>query len=142
MRYFVATKPFLSSPFRYFTMLNNIGCSRVISFSNREHANSFREYVILHKHKYNTWPIIDASDNKTYSVKTDSLFPKHVIEKHVHIIGWNEEDVQDVCSTVNVINATYFDYNETNNTMSLRVFDEGIDCRDISKFRLKLEHYL
>ena len=122
-------------------MKNKSGCSRIIAFCNREHAEQFREYVIYHRSHFNMWPIVDASNSVTYTEKQTPNPTVERISKHVLISSMNDDDV-DTAQHVNFVHATHFEYNKETNVLSLKGYEDFVQKIDIEKIRSTLERYL
>ena len=143
MLYLIASKPYKSSPCRYFHINNSSGAPRTLTFIDKTHAEKFRTYMIDYRFTHCEWPYIDASTQTYTNCSNCSIHhSKDMIGRHINIIGWLDDDINDRSHNTTSIVCHTFDYNEENLYFSIKASERCEHTTDPSVLRFKLENYL
>ena len=144
MLYFIASKPFYHSSSRYFNVRNSVGAARTLAFSERNHAQSFRDYLVAYRREFCTWPYIDASRKHYYDGQrcaNKKHHSKESISRHVHVIGWDIDEHIVSATNANILTGVHFTYDADTYNFTLKGYD-ATTISEPSKFRFTLEHII
>ena len=143
MKYLVGIKTLKTSPYKYFTMKNKSGVSRLIAFSERNTAEKFKDYISQYRFKYNVWPQLDATLSESYV--HDSCSSKHSLEKINRLLNVVETDEEylialSVQHNVDSIITNSFEYSyDDTSKIKMKGYDQSL-IKDINLFRINLEY--
>ena len=143
MKYFVVTKPFLKSPFRYYGMINNVGAPRTIAFKEKLHAESFRNFIIEYRSKHHEWPKINPVD-RSFHHQNNVPLKKHSIEslsRHVHVIGWDDKQIEETKHNIHILSCCHFSFSTKHLNFVLKV-EETENLANASQMRFILEQQI
>lgn len=151
MKYFVATKPYLRSPLRYFTIRNGYGAPRIIAFANKDTAQKFKDFLVFHRNTAGEWPCVDASactyvadiNNISNTVTTLRQHSIAEIGKHINIIGWSNIEYDTLVKyNVPIITSKKFVFDENTGSLQMHIAEIGQYSVDMGLLRSSLEHLI
>ena len=125
-------------------MKNKRGEIRVLSFNNKNMAQSFRRYICFHKVKYNEWPLIDESLQIQYKSQCYKRRCVEDIMKHVSILECNNTEVHNLSNiyNINMVETSDFHFDMRTNKIKIKGYDTLPEKFDYSKYKETLEKYI
>lgn len=145
MKFLIGIKP-LKTSYKYFTMRNKVGASRIIAFNEYKTAQEFKNYLGDYRAKYNIWPQLDASSEPQTqgSINIDEYICPEQVEnliQDVDIVEIKDEDLLYLSSQNNLdsIITKSFEYDINEDRVKMTAYENVSTLKDINMIRINLE---